>query len=62
MFGLFGGNKKKKLEKAHADLLEKAMHLQRKGDIAGFSKVSFEADEILKEIEAMEASEKKKEG
>jgi hypothetical protein len=59
MFGLFGGNKKKKLEKEYATLLEKAMHLQRNGDIEGYGKLSFEADKILKEIEAIEASEKK---
>jgi hypothetical protein len=60
MFGFFGDNKKKKLEKEHAVLLEKAMLLQRKGDIAGYAQVSFEADEILKKIEAIEANEKNK--
>jgi hypothetical protein len=58
MFGLFKANPKEKLEKEYAKLLEQAMQAQRKGDIELCSSLSFEADKILKQIEAMEAADK----
>ncbi len=51
MFGLFKKNTTKKLEKKYADLMTKAVEAQRNGNIDLYSKLSFEADEILKEIE-----------
>jgi hypothetical protein len=54
MLGLFKDNKKKKLEREYALLLEKAMHAQRNGDIETYSSLSSKADDILKVIESLE--------
>ena len=57
MFGWLKKNPKEKLEQQYAELLKQAMELQRKGDIVGFSAKSAEADSVLKEIRAAEATE-----
>jgi len=55
MFGLFKKDKKKKLEKAYADLLTKATNAQRNGDMALFAKLSSDADKVLKEIDSIDS-------
>ena len=54
MFGLFRKDPVKKLEKEYARKLELARDLQRKGDIVAYSKMSAEADVVLKQLEAEE--------
>lgn len=53
MFGLFKKDPTKKLRKQHADLLEKAMHAQRKGDIRTYSTLTAQAEAVWVEIETM---------
>ncbi|WP_372655775.1 DUF6435 family protein [Halobacteriovorax sp.] len=60
MFGLFKKNTTKKVEKKYADLMTKAVEAQRNGNIDLYSKLSFEADEILKEIDSLKEIEDKK--
>ncbi len=55
MFGLFGGNPVKALEKKYARLMEEARNLQRNGDIEGFAAKSAEAETLLAEINAKKA-------
>ena len=55
MFGLFGGNSVKKLNKRYQALLQEAMEAQRSGDIRRYSELSEQADLILKEIEGKES-------
>ncbi|HAW15073.1 MAG TPA: hypothetical protein DCW37_07715 [Cellvibrionales bacterium] len=58
MFSIFKSDPKKKLRKAYDILLERAMLLQRKGDIMGYSKLTAEAEAIWQEIQALEADSK----
>ncbi|MDG1938146.1 MAG: DUF6435 family protein [Pseudomonadales bacterium] len=58
MFSLFKSDPKKKLRKTYDILLERAMLLQRKGDIMGYSKLTAEAEAIWQEIQALEADSK----
>lgn len=53
MFGLFKNNPEEKLKKQYEKKLEQARDLQRNGDIKGFAKVTAEAEEIMKQIEAL---------
>ncbi|MGB3547332.1 MAG: DUF6435 family protein [Saprospiraceae bacterium] len=55
MFGLFGKkDPRKQLEKEYAKLLEEAMTLQRGGDIKGYAAKTAEAEEVMKQMEALE--------
>lgn len=58
MFSLFKSDPSKKLRKRYQDTLERAMLAQRKGDIKSYSFITSEAEEILKELQALEAAEK----
>lgn len=58
MLSLFKSDPTKKLRKQYHDKLEKAMHAQRNGDIKSYSFITAEAQEILKDIEALEAGKK----
>ncbi len=58
MFSIFKSNPTKKLRKAYDILLERAMLLQRKGDIMGYSKLTAEAEAIWQEIQAIEEDSK----
>ena len=58
MFGLFKSNPTKKMRKELERLQEKAMQMQRNGDIRGSSFVSQEADELWQKIQAIEAEQK----
>ncbi len=55
MFGLF--DPKKKLEKKYQAKSEEALKAQRNGNIELYSKLSSEADLILKEIEKLEKAD-----
>ena len=54
MFGLFKGDPIKKLEKKYQQLSEEAMNAQRNGNIELYSQLTFQAEEILKEIDSLE--------
>ena len=58
MFSIFKSNPLKKLNKRYEEKLEEAMHLQRKGDIKGFSMITEEAEKIAVEIKALESATK----
>lgn len=57
MFGLFKKDPIKKLETEYADRLSKAVSAQRNGNIALYSRLSFEANEILKRIDELRGKE-----
>lgn len=59
MFSIFKSNPIKKLNKQLSIKLEQAMHAQRNGDIRTYSQLSFEADEIDKQISEIEAHNSK---
>jgi len=54
MFSIFTKDPSKKLKKQLLIKLEQAMQAQRKGDIRTYSQLSFEAQEIEKEIVEIE--------
>ena len=53
MFGFLKKDPIKKLEKEYAKLSEKAMELQRNGDIKGYSELTSEAEAILTKIDKL---------
>lgn len=57
MFGLFSSDPAKKLRKQYSAKLEEAMLSQRNGDIETYSRLTAEAEEILKQIDAIEADQ-----
>lgn len=62
MFAIFTKNPTKKLTKIRDAKLEQAMHAQRNGDIKSYSILTFEADEIHKEILEIQAKSKSSAG
>lgn len=54
MFGIFKKDPIKELQKEYEKIMEKAVHAQRNGDIATFSKLSQEAEEVYKKKEELE--------
>ncbi|WP_145991624.1 MULTISPECIES: DUF6435 family protein [unclassified Shewanella] len=54
MFSIFKSNPTKKLNKLLSIKLEQAMHAQRNGDIKSYSQLSYEADQIDKQISLIE--------
>ena len=54
MFKLFKSDPLKKLRHAYHEKLEAAMLAQRNGDIESYSMISVEAEDLLKEIQALE--------
>ena len=54
MFGIFGGDKTKRLKKQLRQKSEEAMRLQRSGDMKGFAAKTAEADALEKELRALE--------
>ncbi|MEM8497626.1 MAG: DUF6435 family protein [Pseudomonadota bacterium] len=56
MLSVFKSNPVKKLKKQYSAKLEQAMHAQRRGNIEGYSQLTYEAQEILKHIESLENS------
>ncbi|MCT4641648.1 MAG: DUF6435 family protein [Bacteriovoracaceae bacterium] len=51
MFNFLKKDPIKKLEKEYAKLMEKAVFLQRNGDIAGYALISKQADNLAKKID-----------
>lgn len=60
MFSIFKSDPVKKLNKQLSVKLEQAMHAQRNGDIRLYSQLSFEADEIDKQIVQIESQNREK--
>ncbi len=54
MFSLFKSDPSKKLNKLYDAKLEQAMQAQRNGDIRNYSQLTFEAEEIHKQIKKLE--------
>ena len=59
MFSFLKPDPIKKLRKHYHARLEQAMHAQRNGDIETYSTLATEADEIQKQIQALESSQQK---
>jgi hypothetical protein len=57
MFSLFKSNPTAKLEKQYSHLLKQSMEAQRSGDIFRYSELSKQADDVLKEIDAIKDNE-----
>lgn len=55
MFNFLKKNPHKKIESLYNNMLTKAMNAQRAGDIQEFSRLSIEAELILKQLEMMKA-------
>ncbi len=53
MFSFFKKDPLKELNKQYLQKLEEAMHAQRNGDIRSYSMLTSEAEDILREIEAL---------
>lgn len=60
MFGLFKKDPRKVLEAAYRTKLEQAMHSQRNGDMATFASLSAAADELEKQLAALDAEDAKR--
>lgn len=58
MFSFFKSNPSKKLRKSYDQKLEQAMLAQRKGDIKSYAMLTAEAEEMWKQIQAIEAQDK----
>jgi hypothetical protein len=56
MLSWFRKDPLKQLENDYARTLERARDLQRNGDILGYADVTVEADDILKQIQAIESA------
>lgn len=56
MFSIFKSNPTKKLNKLLDSKLEEAMNAQRNGDIKSYSQLTFEANEIEKQILEIESN------
>lgn len=53
MFSRFKSDPTKKLRKQYEEKLEQAMHSQRNGDIEKYSRLTAEAESIMKEIDSI---------
>lgn len=51
---MFFKSKKEKLQDKYNSLLEEAMNLQRSGKIPEYAKKTAEADQVYKELEALQ--------
>lgn len=60
MFSFFKSDPVKKLIKQQDELLEKAMHAQRNGDIRSYSMLTMEAESLNEKIEAAKVAQSKK--
>ena len=54
MFSIFKKNPLKKLNKRYDIKLEQAMHAQRNGDMKSYAMITEEAENIKKQIDALE--------
>ena len=55
MFGLFKKDPKKKLENEYAEIMEKAMAIQRSGDLKHYARLIEESEDILAKIKQLES-------
>ena len=53
MFSFFKKDPLKELNKQYLQKLEEAMHAQRNGDIRSYSMLTSEAEDLLRQIEAL---------
>ena len=58
MFSFLKPDPIKKLEKLYQKKLAESVKYQRKGDIETYSRLSFEADEIIKKIDEIKKTSK----
>ncbi|WJG10945.1 DUF6435 family protein [Aliiglaciecola sp. LCG003] len=58
MFSIFKSDPTKKLRKSYYLKLEQAMLAQRKGDIKSYAIITEQAEEIQKQIQAIEMAQK----
>jgi hypothetical protein len=56
MFGLFKKDESKELQKKYESLMKKAVDAQRKGDIALFSELSAQAEDVAKNMDKLKQS------
>ena len=56
MFGIFKKDPVKKLQEEYRQLLEKAMHVQRSGDLKAYATMMDEAERLANRIEEMRKS------
>ena len=56
MFAIFRKDPLKKLNQKYTNLLAQAQQAQRNGDIERYSRLSAEADAVLKEIDQIEVA------
>ena len=56
MFGLFKKDESKGLQKKYEDLMKRAVDAQRKGDIALFSELSAQAEDVAKDLDKLSQS------
>lgn len=54
MFSFFKSDPVKKLQKAHAQKLEQAMHAQRNGDMRSYAAITNEADQLWQQIQSLQ--------
>ena len=59
MFSFFKSDPVKKLQKAHAQKLEQAMHAQRNGDMRSYAEITNEADQLWKQIQSLQKNSSK---
>ena len=57
VFGLFRKDPVETLKREYADKRIRARDLQRNGDIIGYANMSAAADEVLKQLEAVESKQ-----
>lgn len=58
MFSIFNKDPVKKLRKEYEEILIKAMHAQRNGNIKEYSSLSAQADQLLKRLNIEESNNK----
>ena len=56
MFGLFKKDPIKALQQQYRQLMEEAMHLQRKGDLKAYALKVAEAEAVMEKIEQLRTS------
>lgn len=54
MFGFLKKDQRSQLNKKYMNILEQAQQAQRNGDIEGYSRLSAEAETVLKQIDELE--------
>lgn len=55
MFNIFKKDPRKKLQKEYEAIMEKAVEVQRSGDLKAYAKMISESEEILDKIKALDS-------